>query len=262
MVAANQPTCVRSSTNKMNAERQSQQYVMAATSQASSSANQYPCQVQFINVSGEAETTNVDHGKSYILLPGSQQAIQLNGAALQVLQNGSNSGIQLLNFNDSFIPIQQATAVDVQHAQTTAQYVYSGGKELDLSNVVHLLSQQPSSSSQQYVLQVAPTTPLAPRPEEEPLYVNAKQYQRIMKRRAARAKMESEGRIPKERRKYLHESRHKHALTRVRGEGGKFDRGSARSNSTESPQRLTEQIRTVFRPAYSDRAVTTNEKSL
>lgn len=58
--------------------------------------------------------------------------------------------------------------------------------------------------------------------QEDVVYVNRRQYHRIMKRRAVRAKMEAEGKIPKERKKYLHESRHRHAMNRVRGQGGRF----------------------------------------
>ncbi|GFO36888.1 nuclear transcription factor y subunit alpha [Plakobranchus ocellatus] len=60
---------------------------------------------------------------------------------------------------------------------------------------------------------------------DEPLYVNAKQYHRILKRREARAKLESQGKLPKERQKYMYESRHKHALNRARGSGGVFVAG-------------------------------------
>ena len=85
---------------------------------------------------------------------------------------------------------------------------------LDPENKTNCHSKTKSSENQ---------APLHTRKEEtQIIYVNSKQYHRIMVRRLARAKLLASGRISDKRSKFLHQSRSKHALNRYRGVGGKF----------------------------------------
>ena len=65
--------------------------------------------------------------------------------------------------------------------------------------------------------------PLKTLKDEEYIYVNSKQYFRILRRREKRKKLSFIYNNTKEKnKKYHHESRHIHAMNRQRGKGGRF----------------------------------------
>uniref|UniRef100_A0A1I7YNG1 Nuclear transcription factor Y subunit n=1 Tax=Steinernema glaseri TaxID=37863 RepID=A0A1I7YNG1_9BILA len=234
-----------------------QQHIVTSSAQCITQS-QYPS-MRFVPVSNGDETKS-----TYVIIP--------DGTAIQ--QKATEQAIHVAPQDAFRDTVSSCDSVSTDGSRRSPDlYPPSGSKIVDYQNVCQVI---PQEGAQPIIIQLVPSAPsssavvsqpateqipvqAAPK-EEEPLYVNAKQYNRILKRRLTRAKLEQQGLIPKERRKYLHESRHKHALKRQRGEGGKFDSagsfsedaGSPKENCLKSPEAITEQVRTVFQRTSCD----------
>jgi nuclear transcription factor Y alpha len=113
----------------------------------------------------------------------------------------------------------------VQGGRRMSQQVASPAGPNSQPIMNHTGAPRPSAPAMATGPQQHPQSPeLVPGPvEESPLYVNAKQFHRILKRRVARQRLEEALRLTSKGRKpYLHESRHNHAMRRPRGPGGRF----------------------------------------
>ncbi|OIW18741.1 hypothetical protein TanjilG_13493 [Lupinus angustifolius] len=129
----------------------------------------------------------------------------------------------LLNHTDTVFNCSQ---VDCSHSMAYAPYPYDGDPSFGGSLVAygpHAINQS-QMFPQMLGLGLASARIALPPDfaEDGPIYVNAKQYHGILRRRQSRAKLEAQNKLIKSRKPYLHESRHRHALKRVRGTGGRF----------------------------------------
>ncbi|KAG8371931.1 hypothetical protein BUALT_Bualt12G0014100 [Buddleja alternifolia] len=148
---------------------------------------------------------------------------QARGRAPQMPDSGSRQEHRIVasstvppTTGENFTPENQQSHIGQSNTSASYPYIESHFGDSTMANgCPHLI--YPDSRGTPHFGSASPFVL-----SEEPVYVNAKQYHGILRRRQLRAKAELENKVTRARKPYLHESRHLHALRRARGCGGRF----------------------------------------
>lgn len=204
-----------------------------------------------------------------VAAPNGQQIQQLQVLPISNLQGGGNNvqPMQLVQTPDGQTFLYQPTAqaqpsIDQHQIIHQPAVINLNGNLVQVAGVSNAVQPQQIVNQPNIVMMVngtnntsttatpteGPGSSAAGSDEEPLLYVNARQFKQILKRRAARARLHELGKIPKERPKYLHESRHRHAMNRIRGEGGRFHSGSRKNMDSSDQSHLSEDQKDDIKP--------------
>ena len=126
-----------------------------------------------------------------------------------------------LSPNLATIPLTQNITPNIKNNNN----IYKLNKYYNISEYLDYLSGIPYLNGinyPQYKIPFIQKIPLKILNNNDYVYVNNKQYIRILKRREMRKKLNYKYNMINNEKKYIHESRHKHAMNRERGKGGRF----------------------------------------